>query len=184
MTNSLKYLLVTFFTFVVGYLFLRFAYYQTSQIPYAQEIVLIVLGTIATMAVTAALISKQSEVEIQKEQRVKVFELKSELYIELINFIEKIITKGNITKNDLVSLEFLTHKISIVANPEVLLEYSNFIDTVKQIANDTKISALESDELSVKLAKLCGKIRYDLILKDTDYKVNVEELIQKNVTKL
>ena len=162
---------------------MRFAYHNIAD-GYEQEIVLIILGTIATMAVTASLINKQSEVELQKEQRVKIFNLKSELYLDLINFIEKIITKGTIVKEDMVALEFLTHKISIIANPDVLKEYSHLIETIKKVAGDHKITPLESDELSGQLAILCAKIRYDLIQFDTSNRVEVEKLIKSNIDKL
>jgi len=184
MKNSSKYLIVALMTFVFGYLFLRFAYFKSNFDPFAQELILIVLGTIVTMAITAALLNKQSEVELEKEQRVKIFDMKSNIYMELINFIEKLILKGKLTKQDLIFLEFLTHKISIIASPEVLLEYSHFIDTVKKIASDSEISALESDELSQKLAKLCGKIRYDLIVQESENKQDVEDLIEDNIEKI
>ncbi|AMC10307.1 hypothetical protein Lupro_03130 [Lutibacter profundi] len=184
MNKSSKYLLISLITFIVGYLFLRFAYINAENIPFAQEIILIVLGTIATIAITAALLNKQSEVEIEKEQRVKIFDLKSNLYFKLIEFIEKIILKGEITEKDLVALEFLTHKISIIASPEVLKGYSNFIKVIKNTAKDSKITHLESDELSSSLAKLCGKIRYDLILKDPKSNINIEEIIKDNIDKL
>lgn len=183
MKGSNKYFLLTLVTFIAGYSFLRLAYYQTKAIPFTQEIVLVVLGTIATMAVTAALISKQSEVELEKEQRVKIFDLKSNLYIDLINFIESLILKGKLEDKDLLHLEFLTHKISIVANYKVLKEYTDFIDTMKKISEDARISPLESDEISMKLSLLCGKIRYDLIQREKRIDVNVEKLLTKNIKK-
>ena len=182
MKNSGKYLLIALSTFIFGYIFLRFAYYESAKIPFVQEIVLIVLGTIATIAITAALISKQSEVELEKEQRVKIFDLKSQLYIELINHIESMINKGKLDKKDSLHLEFLTHKISIVANEEVLKEYSGFIDTLNKVSDDNVISAFESDEISLKLSGLCGKIRYDLIQRESG-KPNVEKLLIKNIKK-
>ena len=184
MKNSHKFIIIAIVTFVVGYLFLRTAYYQSSETPFAQEIVLIVLGSIVTMAITASLISKQSEVELEKEQRVKVFDIKSGLYIELINLIEKIITKGTIDKKDLIMLEFLTHKISIIADVTVLKEYYNFIELVKRISDeDNELSVLESDEISLQLAKLCTKIRFDLIVDNNDSK-DIDEIITRNITKI
>ena len=181
MNKSTRYLLVSLATFIGGYLFLRLDYLSTRNIPFAQEIVSVVLGTIATIAITAALLNKQSEVEIEKEQRVKLFDLKSNLYFELIEFIERIILKSEIDKKDLIALEFLTHKISIVANPEVLQEYSNFIQTIKKTTLDSKITSLESNELSANLAKLCGKIRYDLINKEYPQNTNIQAMIKKNI---
>jgi len=183
MNKSSKYLLISLTTFIVGYLFLRFAYSSTYNIPFVQEIVLVVLGTIATIAITAALLSKQSEIEIEKEQRVKIFNLKSNLYFELIGFIEKIILKGKIEKPDLIGLEFLTHKISTIANPEVLKEYSNFINIIKETAIDSEITSLESDELSSGLANLCGKIRYDLISNEKNSDFNIQNIIKSNIDK-
>ena len=181
MKTSTKYFSIALFTFIAGYLFLRFAYNAAAKIPFAQEIILVVLGTIATIAITAALISKQSEVEIEKEQRVKIFDLKSRLYIDLISFIETLILKGTLESKDLLHLEFLTHKISIVANINVLKEYSEFIDIIKKVSKDKNISPMESDEISLKLAQLCGKIRYDIIQKEKDSDVNIENLITRNI---
>ncbi len=89
MKSSSKYLIIAIVTFIVGYIFLRQAYFSTSEIPFAQEIILLVLGTIATIAITAALLNKQSEIELEKEQRVKIFDLKSDTYFGLIDFIPK-----------------------------------------------------------------------------------------------
>ncbi len=184
MKNSSKYLLISIATFIVGYAFLRQAYLDTSQIPFAQEIVLLVLGTIATIAITAALLNKQSEVELEKEQRVKIFDLKSETYFGLIDFIEQVIIKGEINPKDLIKLEFLTHKISTIASSAVLKEYSNFIQVVKASSQDKQISALESEELSLSLAKLCGMIRYDLIASDSKSQIDIQKLIESNIDKI
>ncbi len=182
--KSIAYLLITVLTFVTGYLFLRFAYYDTTNAPFAQEIILIVLGTIATIAITAALLNKQSEVELEKEQRVKVFDIKANLYFELINFIEELIRKNEIDQKDLITLEFLTHKISVIASSEVLIEYANFVKTIKTTSLDSKISSLESDQMSEQLAKLCGKIRYDLIRKEKDSNIDIQKIIDSNIKSL
>jgi len=184
MNSSTKYLIASIITFIVGYIFLRYSYNITNDIPFVQEIVLIVLGTIVTIAITAALLNKQSEVELEKEQRVKIFDIKSDLYFELINFIEEVVKKGEITQNDLLSLEFLTHKISVIASPEVLTEYSSFVQTVKTTSADKKITSLESDELSVKLASLCYTIRYDLINKEENSTTDIQKIILRNIEKL
>ncbi len=184
MNKSTKYLLVSLFTFLIGYIFLKLAYNSTQDIPFLQEIVLIILGTIATIAITAALLNKQSEVELEKEQRVKIFDLKSNLYFELIDFIEEIVGKRKITKEDLITLEFLTHKISTIASPEVLKEYSNFLNNIKDSSKDAIISPFESDELSQSLANLCGTIRYDLISKEASNKNEIQTIINKNIDKL
>jgi len=183
MKGSSKYMLISAFTFIAGYFFLRFAFDISNNIPFVQEVVLVILGTIATIAITAALLNKQSEIELDKEQRIKIFELKSSLYFELIDIIERVILKGEINTGDMISLEFLTHKISTIANKEVLLEYSNFLNTLKEVASDAEITPLESDELSLALAKLCGKIRFDLIANDKNQNKEIQEIINRNINK-
>jgi hypothetical protein len=183
MKNSSIYLSVAVLTFIIGYLFLRFAFASFEQYPFVQEVILIILGTIATIAITAALLNKQSEVELEKEQNVKIFDLKSNLYFELIDFLKNIVSKKEITKSDLISLEFLTHKISTIASIGVLKEYANFISTIKETSLDRTISPLESDELSADLANLCIKIRYDLISKDLQ-NIEVESIIRKNIERI
>jgi len=183
MKNSSIYLLIATITFIVGYIFLKFAFASFADYPFVQEIVLIVLGTIATIAITAALLNKQSEVELEKEQNVKIFDLKSDLYFELIDFLKGVISKEEINKEDLLSLEFLTHKISTIASVEVLKEYANLIKSIKDTAMDKRISPMESDELSADLAKLCVKIRYDLISKDTRID-EVENIISENIKQI
>ena len=39
----------------------------------------------------------------------------------------------------------------------------------------------ESDELSADLAKLCGKIRYDLISKEIPQETDIQAIIKKNI---
>ena len=182
MTNTTKYILLTLLTFMVGFVFLHSAYYEHVKNPYAQEIVLIVLGTVATIMITAALLNKQSELELDKEHHIKVFELKSSIYMDLINFLEKIVMKGKITKDELVYLEFLTHKISLVGSVAVLKEYSNFLDVINGAVDDRLISESDSDDISVALAKLTVKIRKDL-LQNNDQMTNLEKMIVKNVNK-
>jgi len=183
MKRNPTYIILTLITFIIGFIFLHTAYFSSTENPYAQEIVLIVLGTIATILITAALINKQSELELQKEQNIKLFELKSSLYLDLINTIENIVEKEEVSDQEMVKIEFLTHKISIIASPPVLKEYSNFIDVLKKVAGDHKISPNESDELSLQLAKLAAKIRLD-IMNDSDENINeIEKIIIRNVNK-
>ncbi len=157
------YLFFALLTFVAGYGFLRLAYGVTDAFPFTQEIILIVLGTIATVVITAALLNRQTELELRKEQKVMTFELKSRFYVELINFIERLVAEGRITEQDRLRMKFLTHKISIIASYEVLREYEKFLETFYTIVRDNTISGLESQELSESLSRLCSEIRWDLL---------------------
>ena len=180
-SKRITYILLSLTTFCVGYFVLRFAYTNPKTTPMGSEVILITLGSIVTMLITASLLNKQSEVELEKEQRVKIFEIKSNLYFELIDFIEKIILKNDIDEKDIVTLDFLTHKVSILANFEVLKEYQTFVHIFKEIAKDNALTKIESKELSMQLSKLCSKIRYDILNKDANAKN--ETLLINSLTK-
>ena len=87
--NSIFTMLMSAIVFVGGYFFLRLAYKMSDEMPFTQEIILIVLGTLATILITAMLLNKQTAVELDKEQSVKFIELKTETYQNLINTLRR-----------------------------------------------------------------------------------------------
>ncbi|MBW1646336.1 MAG: hypothetical protein JRJ56_08470 [Deltaproteobacteria bacterium] len=155
-------LLLTAVTVVGGYAFLRYAYRVTDRTPFTQEIVLIILGTLATVLITALLLNKQTAVEIEKEQSLKFIELKTRTYEQLIDRIEEMSLTENITERDLIRMQFITHRLAIFSSPPVLKEFHHFLEILQPCARDAKISD-NLDELSKALANLTVKIRADLI---------------------
>ena len=180
---STIYLILVILTFVIWYVYLKYAYVFTWDNAFLQEIILIVLWTIVTIFITASLLNKQSEVELEKEQRIKIFDIKSSFYIDLINMIEDFIEAKKVSKKDLLKLEFLTHKISIIADYNVLKEYSNFLKVFKEVVKNKNIDEAESEKLSIQLAELCEKIRNDL-LKIEWTNDDVKKIIVSNINKI
>ncbi len=162
-TESIVYMALTALIVIGGYFFLRYAYKVTDTTPFTQEIVLIFLGTIATILITATLLNKQTEVELKKEQNIKFLELKAGNYTDLINYIESLILKRTLDHKDIVKLQFLTHRLATVASPEVLMEYKNFLSVFENSYSDKKIDDNDEDNLSKALAKLTVQIRKDLV---------------------
>ncbi len=150
--------------FIGGYFFLRLAYHMSDKMPFTQEIILIVLGTLATILITALLLNKQTSVELEKEQSIKFIELKTETYQNLIDTIEEMVLHKDITSDDLTKLKFHTHRLAIFASPAVLEEYEHFLEIFnKMIAQDRHVSMQDEDMLSEALAKLTVYIRADLV---------------------
>ena len=157
-------MLLSAVVFVGGYFFLRLAYHMSDKTPFTQEIILIVLGTLATILITALLLNKQTSVELEKEQSVKFIDLKTHTYEELINTIEEIVIAENINNTQLTKLRFHTHRLAIFASPDVLKEYRNFLDVFDDtIMKDREVSVDDANALSHALAKLTIYIRADLI---------------------
>lgn len=150
--------------FVGGYFFLRLGYHMADKMPFTQEILLIVLGTIATILITAMLLNKQTSVELEKEQSVKFIELKTQTYQSLIDTIEEIILLDEVNETELTKLRFHTHRLAIFASPAVLKEYRNFLNVFNdKIVKDKNVSEEDTDLISNALARLTIYIRADLV---------------------
>lgn len=161
--ENLIYLSLTATVVVGGYAFLRYAYRVMDQMPFTQEIVLIILGTVATVLITAMLLNKQTEVELKKEQSIKFIELKSEIYMDFISHIEQLMLDKAVTEQDHVRLQFLTHKLAMVASPAVLEQYQQFLEVFNRSARDASLDRSEGSAISTALAELTVKIRQDLV---------------------
>ncbi len=151
------------FVFVSGYLFLRLAYHVSDKFPFTQEIILIVLGTLATILITAMLLNKQTEVELQKEQSVKFIDLKTETYQHLIDMLEEVSLKKELEEKDFIKLRFNSHRLAIFASAEVLDEYENFLTVLHDKIDDRNINTQDREKISFALAKLTIYIRKDLV---------------------
>ncbi len=157
-------MLMSMIVFVGGYFFLRLAYHMSDRMPFTQEIILVVLGTLATILITALLLNKQTAVELDKEQSVKFIELKTETYRHLIDTLEEIVLSSSVTQADVTRLKFHTHRLAIFASPSVLKEYQNFLQVFHdKIEKDKQVSIEDADLLSIALARLTIYIRADLV---------------------
>lgn len=161
-TKQLLYLALALATLVAGYAYLRYAYKVTDETPFTQEIVLIILGTVATIFITALLLNQQTAVEIEKEQSIKFLELKARTYEKLLDLMENMSLVDNFTAAELTHLQYITHRLAIVASPDVLNEYQNFLRVVYKISGDNSFSG-DTQLLADALGALTVKIREDLL---------------------
>ncbi len=161
--ENLIYMLLSIVLVFGGYIFLRYAYHVAEKAPFSQEVVLVILGTIITIFITAMLLNKQTEVELKKEENIKFIDLKTEIYLQLIENLEAIILDRNINENDKIKLRILSHKLAIVASPAVLVQFENFIEEFSQIANRRTVTIQDINTLMDELAELSIHIRQDLI---------------------
>ncbi|HEB87964.1 MAG TPA: hypothetical protein ENI85_00180, partial [Deltaproteobacteria bacterium] len=60
--ENLVYILLNITLVIGGYFFLRYAYGVTDALPFTHEVILIILGSIITILITALLLNKQTEV--------------------------------------------------------------------------------------------------------------------------
>ncbi len=181
-TKQFSYLILTFLTLVAGYAYLRYAYKVTDSTPFTQEIVLIILGTIATVFITALLLNKQTAVEIEKEQNIKFLDLKAQTYERLLDLMEDMASQNVLNDSDITKLQFVTHRLAIFASPGVLNEYTNFLNVVSNISKDGTLTN-DTEKLSEALGKLTIQIRFDLLGENQAQKTYSIEQIKKMIKK-
>ncbi len=175
-TTNLLYLILVAIIFVGGYFFLRAAYYSTAQMPFTQEIILIVLGTLATILITATLLNKQTEVELKKEENIKYLELKTSIYTQFLDQVEAMLEKTEITDKDFIKLKAQTHKLSLIASEQFLEQYHHFLNVFLESSEDAYFSSMDINKINDEIAKLCIEIRKDLL---SDSQREKETLTQK-----
>ena len=180
--SNIFYLTLSLLTLLVGYAFLRYAYNVTDHFPFTQEIVLIILGTLATIFITALLLNKQTEVEIEKEQNIRYLDLKTTTYQLLLDLIEEMTLQENFSSKELIRLQFISHKLAVIASPEVIEEYQSFLNVIKNLSHDNSFSG-EMMQLNASLASLTLQIRKDILGKNdslvySDKKIT--QMIQEN----
>ena len=156
-------LTLTGVVFVAGYIYLRYAYRVTDSVPFTNEIVIIVLGTVATVLITALLLNQQTAVEIEKEQSLKFMDLKVRTYEDLIRAVEDMTLAIDLTREDVVRFQFLTHRLAICSSPPVLEEFQRFLSVLISRAADQRIAGSDSRHLAERLANLTVRIRADLM---------------------
>ena len=172
--ENLIYMFMSSVLVIGGYWFLRYAYKVADSAPFSQEIVLVVLGTIVTILITAILLNKQTEVELKKEENIKFIELKTDIYLQLFDHLEQILLDGNADKKDKIKLRILAHKLAIVSSPEVLTQFEDFLEKFATVTEDDLVEQTDSDILMDELAELSIFIRKDLI-GDLDHRRGVNE---------
>jgi len=182
-SKQVLYLLLSLATLLAGYAFLRYSYRVTDSMPFTQEIVLIILGTVATIFITALLLNKQTSVEIEKEQSIKFLDLKTHTYERLFDVLEEMSSVDNFKNSSLVTLQFITHRLAIIASADVIYEYHEFLKVIKKASADNSFSG-DNALLHKAIGSLTVEIRKDLtngIDESEKYTIlQVSEMIEKN----
>ncbi len=167
--DALLFLTLSIILIVLSYLFFRYAYDFSDDLPFSQEVILAFVGAIITILITAVLLNKQTEVELKKEESIKYLDLKSEIYMDLLEHLQSVFMAGEAGEDDIIILKFLNHKLALVADPDVLIQFEQFIRAFTRLVEapdehgETEISDDDEDALMRELAKLTIAIRHDLV---------------------
>jgi len=156
-------LLLVVLTCAVGYLTFRYFYHIGDQFPFSQELILVFIGTIATVLITAVLLNQQTELELKKEGRVLLMERKASIYFALIDQIGEIVEKKRLELEALYDLRVLNHKLAVIGGEEVIRHFNEVLDALEAATRDERISTSDQTSIMREVAELTYYMRRDLI---------------------
>ncbi len=161
--NRALLLILLLLTIAGGYLGFRFFYQVSADFPFSQEILLVFIGAVATVLITALLLSQQTELELRKEGQVLLLDRKSTIYSALIEHIGEIVEKGQMNDTQLRELKILNHKLAMIGGAEVIRQFSQVLARLDQAVSDGTIGGPEQDLIMKSVAVLTYHMRADLL---------------------
>lgn len=156
-------LLLVLLTCTAAYLTFRFLFNASDSFPFSQELLLVFIGAVATVLITAALINRQTELELRKEGQVLLLDRKSGVYFALIEHLGEIVEKGRLEEEALAELRVLNHKLAMVADGDVIRHFGEVLNRLERAVRDGDISDDEQDRIMRAAAELTWWMRRDLL---------------------
>jgi hypothetical protein len=148
---------------VAGYFAFRLLYGVSDSFPFSQELLLVFLGAIATILITALLLNQQTELELRKEGQVLLLDQKSTTYMALIDHIGEIVEKGRLDPDGVAELRVLNHKLAMIGSADVIGQFSDVLRRLDTATEDQAISDAEQAQIMQSVAVLTYHMRRDLL---------------------
>lgn len=105
------------------YFLFRNMYAIGERLPFAQEMTLVFLGAVVTIAVTATLLNRQTELELRKEGRVIILQQQLDIYMSCIEKVAEIVEHVRHDSELIDELRVLNHKLAVIASQEVVTSF-------------------------------------------------------------
>ena len=148
---------------VAGYFAFRLLYGVSDNFPFSQELLLVFLGAIATILITALLLNQQTELELRKEGQVLLLDQKSATYMALVEHIGEIVEKGQLESEALAELRVLNHKLAMIGSADVIGQFSDVLKRLDDASEDQEITDSEQARIMQAVAVLTYHMRRDLL---------------------
>ncbi len=161
--NKQVILLLYIVAMVAGYFAFRLLYGVSDNFPFSQELLLVFLGAIATILITALLLNQQTELELRKEGQVLLLDQKSATYMALIEHIGEIVEKGRLDPEGVAELRVLNHKLAMIGSADVIGQFSDVLRRLDDSTADQAISDAEQAQIMQSVAVLTYHMRRDLL---------------------
>ena len=160
---DLAYMVLAVAILVVGYSAFRFLFYAGEGAVFAQESILVLLGAVATIFITATLLNRQTELELRKEGSVLLLEQKNTVYMTAIEIVADIV-EGRRYDDDLVdALRVLNHKLAVVGSGEVITAFRAVLDNLLTGLGHGELSEEAAERVMHAIAEVTIAMRADVL---------------------
>ena len=179
-SRDLAYLVVAVVCGIGIYFMFRTMYMAEQPLPFAQEMTLVFLGGVVTIALTAALLNRQTELELRKEGRVIILQQQCALYMACVEKVAKIVES---IRHDAVlidDLRVLNHQLAVVASEEVVVRFEAVLDALLSGFADGALSGADGEKVMQSVADLTMAMRSDVLQNTALASTNAASAIRQN----
>lgn len=179
-SRDLAYLVVAVVCGIGIYFMFRTMYMAEQPLPFAQEMTLVFLGGVVTIALTAALLNRQTELELRKEGRVIILQQQCAIYMACIEKVAKIVES---IRHDAVlidDLRVLNHQLAVVASEEVVVRFEAVLDALLSGFADGALSGADGEKVMQSVADLTTAMRSDVLQNTALTSTNAASAIRQN----
>lgn len=179
--HDLIYMALAAIVLIGGYAVFRWMFFAGEGAVFVQETILVMLGAVATIFITATLLNRQTELELRKEGTVLLLEQKNAIYMAAIEKVADIV-EGRRYDDDLIDdLRVLNHKLAIVGSGEVIAAFHEVLDQLQSGLRRGELDEQGAENVMHAVAEVTVAMRADLLAETgeaTD--PEVQEAIRSN----
>ena len=179
--RDVAYVVLAAAVLIIGYAAFRYLFYAGEGAVFAQESILVLLGAVATIFITATLLNRQTELELRKEGSVLLLEQKSRIYMAAIETVADIV-EGRHYDDELVdALRVLNHKLAVVGSGEVITAFHKVIEKLLAGLSEGLLGEEAAESVMHAIAEVTVAMRSDMLSEiGSEIDAGVREAILSN----
>lgn len=165
----------------IGIVFVfRSMYLAEDILPFAQEMTLIFLGAVVTIILTAALLNRQTDLELRKEGRVIILQQQCDIYMACIEKVAEIVATARHDAKLIDELRVLNHKLAVVASAGVVSSFEQVLESLQSGFADGTLSDGDGERVMNAVADLTIAMRSDVLHAAAFPSQNTERAVRLN----
>lgn len=165
----------------IGIVFVfRSMYLAEDTLPFAREMTLIFLGAVVTIILTAALLNRQTDLELRKEGRVIILQQQCDIYMACIEKVAEIVETARHDAKLIDELRVLNHKLAVVASAGVVSSFEQVLESLQSGFADGTLSDGDGEGVMNAVADLTIAMRSDVLHAAAFPSQNTERAVRLN----